>query len=182
MLCRLTHRRVIVDDISGYLHSSFLNIGFHKNSPAILVFTLYAGEFSVILKPSKISHLPKKSRMKLNRYPNIPFLQYQANDKGNELSNYSRPPDKAVSQQGRCQKNTQCFYYNSPAERYDIRFSGLFCTVKVGSVYQVIRHKNKRNRKYRQRSFCRFHKYRIRIKQLNNLCVKYEQQSSEHEQ
>ena len=28
---------------------SFLNIGFHKNSPAILVFTLYAGELYTIL-------------------------------------------------------------------------------------------------------------------------------------
>lgn len=40
----LTHRRIIINNISGYFHSSFLNIGFHKKSPAILVFTLYAGE------------------------------------------------------------------------------------------------------------------------------------------
>ena len=41
----LTHRRIIINNISGYFHSSFLNIGFHKKSPAILVFTLYAGNF-----------------------------------------------------------------------------------------------------------------------------------------
>ena len=31
MFRRLTHRRVIINNISGYFHSSFLNIGFHKN-------------------------------------------------------------------------------------------------------------------------------------------------------
>lgn len=49
MFRRLTHRRIIINNISGYFHSSFLNIGFHKNSPAILVFTLYAGELYTIL-------------------------------------------------------------------------------------------------------------------------------------
>ena len=48
MLCRLPHGRVIVNNISGNLHGSFLNITFQKNSPAILVFTLYAGVFYVI--------------------------------------------------------------------------------------------------------------------------------------
>ena len=42
MLCRLPHGRVIVNDISGNLHGSFLNITFQTKTPAILVFTLYA--------------------------------------------------------------------------------------------------------------------------------------------
>ena len=42
--CRLAHCRVVIDNIFGYLNSSFLNITFQKISPAILVFTLYAGE------------------------------------------------------------------------------------------------------------------------------------------
>lgn len=48
MLCCLPHGRVIVNDISGNLHGSFLNITFQTKSPAILVFTLYARDFSFI--------------------------------------------------------------------------------------------------------------------------------------
>ena len=40
--CRLPYGRIIVNNIFGYLHSSFLDIAFQKYSPAILVFTLYA--------------------------------------------------------------------------------------------------------------------------------------------
>ncbi len=54
MFCRLPHGRVIVNDISGNLHSSFLNITFQTKSPAILIFTLYAGLFSYILSLSDV--------------------------------------------------------------------------------------------------------------------------------
>ena len=47
MFCRLPHGRVIVNDISGNLHGSFLNITFQTKSPAILVFTLYAGDYGL---------------------------------------------------------------------------------------------------------------------------------------
>ena len=54
MFCRLPHGRIIVNDISGNLHGSFLNITFQTKSPAILVFTLYAGLFSYILSLSDV--------------------------------------------------------------------------------------------------------------------------------
>ena len=43
---------VIVNDISGNLHSSFLNITFQTKTPAILVFTLYARVFCIMQERS----------------------------------------------------------------------------------------------------------------------------------
>ena len=54
MFCRLPHGRVIVNNISGNLHGSFLNITFQTKTPAILIFTLYAGLFSYILSLSDV--------------------------------------------------------------------------------------------------------------------------------
>lgn len=52
MFCRLPHGRVIVNDISGNLHGSFLNITFQTKTPAILVFTLYARVFCIMQERS----------------------------------------------------------------------------------------------------------------------------------
>ena len=49
MLRRLPHGGVVIDNISGDFHGSFLNITFQTKSPALLVFTLYARDFSYIL-------------------------------------------------------------------------------------------------------------------------------------
>ena len=52
MISRLPQGRVIVNDISGNLHSSFLNITFQTKTPAILVFTLYARVFCIMQERS----------------------------------------------------------------------------------------------------------------------------------
>lgn len=45
LIRRLSNRSIVLNNIFGYLHSSFLNIAFQKNSPEILIFTLYAAKF-----------------------------------------------------------------------------------------------------------------------------------------
>lgn len=48
LFCSLSHRCIVLNNIFGDIHRSLLYIAFHKITPAILVFTLYAEVYFVI--------------------------------------------------------------------------------------------------------------------------------------